>query len=235
MNVQVIADPFGDLVWASPALPGAVHDIRAVRTHGIIDTLTQSDIPCWADRAYQGAGGTVRVPYRGRWENLSAGQQAVNRSHARIRALGEQAMATLKTWRLLRKLRCSTTRITDLVKAVLSLHLTINMRLEKPHWHCLGVEGAAGPAGVGLVRTPGLAGGPAVVRVSCDHPVGGPVRPGRSGDRWAGGVLRVIGRRHVVLSAALGPVCPAHPAGRRSLPSEKRNIPTWSPSRAGQV
>ena len=82
-----------------------------------------ADIPCWADKAYQGAGGTVRVPYRGRWEKLSAGQQAVNRSHAQIRALGEQAMAGLKTWRLLRKLRCSTTRITDLVKAVLTLHL----------------------------------------------------------------------------------------------------------------
>lgn len=29
-------------------------------------------------------------------------------------------MATLKSWRLLRKLRCSTTRITDLVKAALA-------------------------------------------------------------------------------------------------------------------
>jgi DDE superfamily endonuclease len=123
MNVQVNADPFGRLVWASPALPGAVHDIRAARTHGIIDTLTSEDVPCWADKAYQGAGGTVRVPYRGRWETLSTGQQAHNRSHARIRALGEQAVATLKSWRLLRKLRCSTTRITNLVKAILALHL----------------------------------------------------------------------------------------------------------------
>jgi len=32
-------------------------------------------------------------------------------------------MATLKIWRVLRRLRCSTTRITDLVKAVLTLHL----------------------------------------------------------------------------------------------------------------
>ncbi len=64
------------------------------------------------------------VPYWGRWDTLSAGQQAVNRSHAKIRALVEQAMATLKTWRLLRKLRCSTTRITNLVQAVLTLHLT---------------------------------------------------------------------------------------------------------------
>ncbi|WP_320779273.1 IS5 family transposase [Streptomyces sp. CRN 30] len=123
MNVQVLADPFGRLLWASPALPGAVHDIKAARTHGIIDALAEAGVSCWADKGYQGAGATVRVPYRRRWEKLSEGQRAANVSHAKIRALGEQAMATLKSWRLLRKLRCSTTRITDLVKAVLALHL----------------------------------------------------------------------------------------------------------------
>lgn len=51
MNIQVIADPFGRLLWASAALPGAVHDIRAARTHGIIDALAQAAIPCWADKA----------------------------------------------------------------------------------------------------------------------------------------------------------------------------------------
>ncbi|MDQ0773947.1 hypothetical protein QF026_002413 [Streptomyces aurantiacus] len=30
-------------------------------------------------------------------------------------------MATLKSWRLLRKLRCSTTRVTSLVQAILTL------------------------------------------------------------------------------------------------------------------
>lgn len=124
MNVQVIADPAGRLLWASPALPGAVHDIKAARTHCIIDALENTGIECWADKGYRGAGGTIRVPYWGRRETLSAGQQAVNRSHAKIRALVEQAMATLKTWRLLRKLRCSTTRVTSLVQAVLTLHLT---------------------------------------------------------------------------------------------------------------
>lgn len=123
MNVQVIADPFGRLLWASPALPGAVHDVRAARKHGIIDALEQAGTDCWADKGYRGAGGTIRVPYWGRWETLSAGQQAVNRSQAKIRALVEQAMATLKAWRLFRKLRCSTTRITSLVQAVLALHL----------------------------------------------------------------------------------------------------------------
>lgn len=33
MNVQVLADPFGRLLWASPALPGAGDDIRAARPH----------------------------------------------------------------------------------------------------------------------------------------------------------------------------------------------------------
>ena len=128
MNVQVLADPFGRLLWASPALPGAVHDVRAAREHGIVDALAKADIACWADKGYRGAGGTVRIPYWGRWEILSTGQQAVNRSHAKIRALVEQAMATLKSWRLLRKLRCSTTRITSLVQAVLTLHLTSSDR-----------------------------------------------------------------------------------------------------------
>jgi hypothetical protein len=124
MNVQVITDPTRRLLWASPALPGAVHDIKAARTHGIIDALEEAGVECWADKGYRGAGGTIRLPYWGRWETLSAGQQAVNHSQAKIRALVEQAMATLKTWRLLRKLRCSTTRITSLVQAVLTLHLT---------------------------------------------------------------------------------------------------------------
>ncbi len=111
-------------MWVSPALPGAVHDIKATRTHAIINALKEASVECWSDKGYRGADGTVRLPYWGRWETLSTGQHAVNRSHARFRAVVEQAMATLKIWRLLRKLRCSTTRITSLVQAVLTLRLT---------------------------------------------------------------------------------------------------------------
>lgn len=122
MIVQVLDDPFGQLLWASAA-PARRCSRDQGRTHGIIDALTDAGVRCWADKGYQGAGGTVRVPYRGRWDKLSAGQRTVNVSHAKIRAVGEQAMATLKQWRLLRELRCSITRITDIVKAVLALHL----------------------------------------------------------------------------------------------------------------
>jgi hypothetical protein len=121
MNVQVLTDPFGRLLWASPALPGATHDLTAAREHGIIDALAEAGLKCWADKAYQGAAGNVRVPVKGR--RLKRWQRRHNTTHAKIRCVGEQAMATLKSWRLLRKLRCSTNRITAIVKAVLTLHL----------------------------------------------------------------------------------------------------------------
>ncbi|WP_327699800.1 transposase family protein [Streptomyces sp. NBC_00459] len=120
MNVQVLTEPFGRLLWASPALPGSTHDLTAARQHGIIEALADAGLKCWADKAYQGAGGTVRVPFRGR--RLKRWKGRHNTTHAKIRCFGEQAMATLKGWRLLRKLRCSTNRITDVVKAVLVLH-----------------------------------------------------------------------------------------------------------------
>jgi hypothetical protein len=120
MNVQVITDPFGRLLWASAALPGSTHDLTAAREHGIIDALATAGLKCWADKAYQGAGRHVRVPFRGR--RLKRWKRRHNSTHAKIRCLGEQAMAVLKGWRLLRKLRCSTNRITNIVKAVVVLH-----------------------------------------------------------------------------------------------------------------
>jgi hypothetical protein len=84
LNVQVLADPAGRLIWASAALPGSVHDLKAARRHGLIHALTGYDIPVLADRGYQGARGTIRVPLRGR--DLPAGPTAVNTTHARRRA-----------------------------------------------------------------------------------------------------------------------------------------------------
>lgn len=68
MNVQLLADPLGRLLWASPALPGAVHDVRAAREHGIVDALSEASLRCWADKGYRGTGGTVSIPCWGRWE-----------------------------------------------------------------------------------------------------------------------------------------------------------------------
>ncbi|WP_053666576.1 IS5/IS1182 family transposase [Streptomyces sp. MMG1121] len=120
MNVQVLTDPFGRLLWASPALPGSTHDLTAARQHGITEALAHAGLKCWAAKAYQGAGGSVRVPFRGR--RLKRWKGRHNITHGKIRCLGERAMAAIKGWRPLRKLRCSTNRITDVMKAVLVLH-----------------------------------------------------------------------------------------------------------------
>jgi hypothetical protein len=66
----------------------------------------------------------VRTPFRRhRYRpKLSQRQKAVNKAHARIRARGERAIATLKTWKLLAKLRCCPRRATAIVQAILVLH-----------------------------------------------------------------------------------------------------------------
>ena len=43
-------------------------------------------------------------------------------THARIRAIGERANATLKGWKVLTKLRCCPRRATTIVQAILVLH-----------------------------------------------------------------------------------------------------------------
>jgi hypothetical protein len=122
VDTQVIADAAGRLVWASPALPGAEHDLTAART--IIEALSSANVMTFADRAYQGACGTVRTPFkRHRYQpKLSRRQKAVNRAHGRIRAIGERANATLKTWKVLVKLRGCARRAMAIVQAILVLH-----------------------------------------------------------------------------------------------------------------
>jgi hypothetical protein len=126
MNVQVLADPAGRLVWASPALPGARHDMGAAREHGLVAGLNSGGIRAIADTAYQGGGKAIRVPQRrrridpdtGRYRRLSRAQKGVNTAHARQRGPGERANAQLKSWKVLRRIRSCPGRATALVKAV---------------------------------------------------------------------------------------------------------------------
>jgi hypothetical protein len=78
----------------------------------------------FADKAYQGARGSIRTPFkRHRYRpKLSRRQKKVNRAHARIHAIGERAKATLKTWKVLTRLRCCPRRATVTVQAILLLH-----------------------------------------------------------------------------------------------------------------
>ena len=69
-----------------------------------------------ADKGYIGERQHVRTPHRGRGKPES--QKAANRAHAQLRAPGERANAQLKTWRILRKLRCCPWRAGQLAKAI---------------------------------------------------------------------------------------------------------------------
>jgi hypothetical protein len=97
VNVQVIADPVGQLIWASPAIPGARHDAGAAE-HAIAEALARAAATTYADSAYHGVGPTIRAPFRksridkatGKFvaRPLSAGMKAVNRSIAQLRTPG---------------------------------------------------------------------------------------------------------------------------------------------------
>jgi hypothetical protein len=123
MNLQVIANPHGDIVWVSGPLPGAVPDLTAARIWGIVRELAACGLVVLAacglvvlgDKGYIGED-DIRTPYRGR--NKPASQKEANRSHARLRAPGERANAQLKSWRIVRKLRCCPWRAGQLAKAI---------------------------------------------------------------------------------------------------------------------
>ena len=116
MNLQVISSPTGEILWVSGPLPGAVHDLTAARIWGIVRELAAAGLVVLADKGYTGAGDYVRTPYRGR--NKPASQKAANRAHAQLRSPGERANAQLKTWRILRKLRCCPWKAGQLAKAI---------------------------------------------------------------------------------------------------------------------
>ncbi|MER5547214.1 transposase family protein [Streptomyces sp. NPDC002589] len=122
VNIQAVTGPAGEIIWYSPALPGRTVDITAARTHHIITECERLKIPVLADKAYEGAGGTVCTPFKrhcGR--ELTMHQKNVNRAHSRLRSPVERAFARLKSWRIFRRARCSPNRLTSMTKAVLTL------------------------------------------------------------------------------------------------------------------
>ena len=120
MNVRVIARPDGTRLRFSRAAPGRAHVLTAARAHRIVQACPARQIPVLADRAYQGAGATVRTPCY-RHHELPEHYQHHNRDHARLRAPGERAFARLKSWRALRRARCSTRCASRTVQAVHTL------------------------------------------------------------------------------------------------------------------
>lgn len=113
VNVQVVTDPHGEVLWLSPALPGRCHDLTAARAHRIINICERQGVPILAHRAYIGAGAWVTTPARRPiGGELSLTQQTVNRALSRTWTPVEGGVARLKSWRIFR--RAGAARMDDL-------------------------------------------------------------------------------------------------------------------------
>ena len=122
VNVQALMGMDGQAVFVGDTRCGSTHDLTAAREDGIIDAAADADVEVLADSGYRGAGGTVRTPNE-RPKGLShhGYEKRANKLHAAARAPGERGFALLKGWRVLRTVRISPCRITDLIRAVLVL------------------------------------------------------------------------------------------------------------------
>jgi hypothetical protein len=122
VNVQVVTDPGGRLLWISPALPGRTHDLTAARTRRIIRICERQGVPILADLAYQGAGPWLTIGIKRKpLQELTPTEKTLNRVLAAARAPVERGVARLKSWRIFRRSRCSPNRMTSITKAILTL------------------------------------------------------------------------------------------------------------------
>lgn len=114
VNVQVVTDPGGRLLWLSPALPGRAHDLTAARIHRIIRICERQGVPILADLVYQGGGPWVSTGIKRKpLQELTLTEKSLRRALAAARAPVERGVARLKSWRIFRRSRCSPNAIPD--------------------------------------------------------------------------------------------------------------------------
>ncbi|MER8265705.1 transposase family protein [Streptomyces griseus] len=122
VNVQVVTDPGGEILWLSPALPGRTHDLTAARNHKILRICAWQGVPILADMAYIGTGDWVtaakRRPPGG---ELTTTEQTANRALSAAHVPVERGMARLKSRQIFRRSRISPNRMSVIAQAILTL------------------------------------------------------------------------------------------------------------------
>jgi hypothetical protein len=132
LNVQALTDTHGRLLWLSPPLPGKTADITAARRHRLLDRLHHYGLAAIADKAYQGWHKDLRgqhdrdqivlTPYKAEVNRpVTDPQKNANTLLNGLRRAVETGFATLKTWRILDKLRLHTRHAHTLLRALLVL------------------------------------------------------------------------------------------------------------------
>jgi hypothetical protein len=125
-NIQFLTAPDGFPLWTSDVRPGSVPDIEAARELVLpaVYKAARDGLKSLADKGYQGAGAGVLVPIKRQVNGipLDTGNRTYNSLLTRLRALGERAMALLKTrWKALQHITLDPSRIGDITRACLVL------------------------------------------------------------------------------------------------------------------
>jgi hypothetical protein len=126
-NIQFRATTDGFPLWTSDVVPGSRNDLGAAREHGITGALTAAaaqGLKTLADKAYHAAGAGILTPFKNTANQppLAPDNQTYNLLHARLRCLGERAIAILKTrWRTLNHITLCPQRIGTITQAALVL------------------------------------------------------------------------------------------------------------------
>jgi hypothetical protein len=120
MNVQVVCDVYGRLVWISDPVDGCRHDSAALKLSGVLDTLDPGN---WmGDKGYIGADMITPIrkpPYR----DLLDWEKEFNTAVNRIRYMIEREIANFKTWRILHiDYRRPLATFKETISAVVNLH-----------------------------------------------------------------------------------------------------------------
>lgn len=123
VNVQVACTLTGELAWISDPLPGSVHDAKAIRESGLLDTPSTDENPPshLGDKGYIGLGMITpkRKPIH---RPLVEQEKDFNRQVNQIRYQIERTIANLKTWRILHTdYRRPYTTFSDTIAAVIGL------------------------------------------------------------------------------------------------------------------
>ena len=120
VNVQVVADLHGRIVWVSDPLPGRTHDVAALDTHDVLRGHDASQFI--GDKGYIGRGMTTptRKPQN---SILLERDKQFNTQVNQLRYKIERAIANLKTWRILHTdYRRPIDTFQTTISAVLALH-----------------------------------------------------------------------------------------------------------------
>jgi hypothetical protein len=120
LNVQVVCDLRGRLVWISDPVDGCRHDTAALKLSHVLDTL---DAANWiGDKGYIGNGmiTPIRKPVH---RQLLDWEKEFNTAINKIRYRIEQVIANLKTWRILHTdYRRPLKTFTETIATVTALH-----------------------------------------------------------------------------------------------------------------